>query len=226
MDRSVRLQADRDSRSVRLQADRCSGDSRSVRLQADRCSGFTVIQLVLALAGLLFVSLVVPSWLAVRVNQSRMARAEGEAAAIADAIRRFEGDNGFLPLWSRALAGGPGEESDRLDLLMGSGGMPQVADAAGSAWLGVRRDVLSGQLTVNAPGYASGHEHGGRGWAGPYLSSDRPDPWGNRYLVVALRGGGPAMFVVSAGPNGIIETNPEDLSGPDGARGDDVVVQL
>jgi hypothetical protein len=57
------------------------------------------------------------------------------------------------------------------------------------------------------------------GWNGPYFSSEiAADPWGNRYVVnvalidlspgAATANGQPkmAVWVLSAGPNGIIET--------------------
>ena len=50
---------------------------------------------------------------------------------------------------------------------------------------------------------------------------DEPDPWGNHYLVV-ISGSGPkgAVTVLSAGPNGMLETPFGSASTP---RGDDIV---
>ena len=48
-----------------------------------------------------------------------------------------------------------------------------------------------------------------RGWHGPYLEAGiGADPWGHRYAVnvKALAGGGSSTVVLSAGPNGLIET--------------------
>jgi hypothetical protein len=48
----------------------------------------------------------------------------------------------------------------------------------------------------------------------------RPDPWQNAYLICATSGPGRAVWVLSAGPNGTIET---DLELPLAAGGDDIV---
>lgn len=50
------------------------------------------------------------------------------------------------------------------------------------------------------------------GWRGPYLSRNRLDPWGNSYLILVeplwARYQGEVMgLVISAGPNGVIETD-------------------
>ena len=77
------------------------------------------------------------------------------------------------------------------------------------------------------------------GWNGPYLSADvKGDPWGNQFLINAafLDGASTAtdrfgnqrraVFVVSAGANGVIET-PFDQPITDArAHGDDIVVRI
>ena len=77
------------------------------------------------------------------------------------------------------------------------------------------------------------------GWNGPYLSAPVPgDPWGNQYLVNTqfLDGGTTAadstgrvrraVFVVSAGGNGVIETPFEQPIVDAKAFGDDIVIRL
>jgi hypothetical protein len=46
------------------------------------------------------------------------------------------------------------------------------------------------------------------GWRGPYLTDNATDPWGNAYLVNAgdFETSTDGVWVISAGPNGIIET--------------------
>ena len=188
--------------------------------RAARTAGLTLTQLVLSLAVLLTLSLVLPAWLAVRVNHSRVAQAERDVKVIAEAIQRFERDNGFFPAWTRAIDGGPGAASEQVDLLVGAGEMPRVAEGAGVGWLSGRSDSLSGQLIDNVPGYRSAVGVGHSGWSGPYLSaSPTADPWGNRYLVSTA-------WVISAGPNGVLET-PCVAAGRDARMvGDDVGVSV
>ena len=53
-----------------------------------------------------------------------------------------------------------------------------------------------------------------------------PDPWGNQYFVVMPARPGEAVVVLSAGPNGIVETLFETVAGGSGERrppaGDDI----
>ena len=222
------------------------GSSRSLKPEA--CSrlrshvrppngppGFTLTQLLLALAALLFASLVVPAWLAVRVNESRIARAERDAHAIAEAIERFERDFGFPPAWRRADDRASGREADGLDLLVGPGEVPKLGPAA-AGWASGRADTLANQLIDNGPGYGGPGGGAEAAWRGPYVATaPRADPWQNRYIVNvgvaparqgARRAGSSALVVVSAGPNGIVETpyweSPEDVR----AGGDDIVVHV
>ena len=111
----------------------------------------------------------------------------------------------------------------RCDILVGEGLAPAVAPGAGAAWAGEagtgRVGRLEEHLQTNAVGYqadASGRLTAGvRGWRGPYLSPGvQPDAWGHRYIlnVASWSQRKGALVVLSAGPNGIIET-PFDSSG-------------
>jgi type II secretory pathway pseudopilin PulG len=173
-----------------------------------------------ALVVLLSLSLVLPAWLAVRVNHARVARAERDVEVIAEAIQRFERDNGFPPAWTRAIDGGPGSGSDQVDLLIGPGEMPRVAEGAGVGWLSGRSDSLRAQLGDNVPGYGRPRRAGSSGWNGPYLSA-RPtaDPWGNRYIVSTA-------WAISAGPNGVLETPCVAVGRDARLVGDDVGVSV
>jgi hypothetical protein len=57
-----------------------------------------------------------------------------------------------------------------------------------------------------------GESRCGEQWKGPYMRPVPPDPWG-RAFVAGVRGySQPAgrVWVLSAGPNGAIETGPDD----------------
>jgi hypothetical protein len=79
---------------------------------------------------------------------------------------------------------------------------PQKCDGASPmpGW-----ENIADHLVHNRRGYPGG-------WRGPYLSRNRLDPWGNSYLILveplwAQNPGGPMGLVISAGPNGVIETD-------------------
>ncbi len=98
-------------------------------------------------------------------------------------------------------------------------------------------DVLDYHLRVNGRGYADGDGGPGTGWNGPYLTKEVPgDPWGRAYLIntAYLRGLPPsqvrcarcAVFVLSAGPNGLIETPFEQPIANAHVFGDDLAVRI
>jgi hypothetical protein len=77
------------------------------------------------------------------------------------------------------------------------------------------------------------------GWNGPYLSALLPgDPWGKQYMVNArwLDGGSTAadssgharraVYIVSAGANGVVETPYEQKITDARVWGDDLVIRI
>lgn len=103
-------------------------------------------------------------------------------------------------------------------------------------WVDLPAESLDDHLRRNLRQYPMGLGGAGHGWNGPYLS--RPiesDPWGNRYLVNAcflaltVPHGHPrsrAVFVLSAGPDGVIETPFDQPIENAGAFGDDLIVRI
>jgi type II secretory pathway pseudopilin PulG len=106
-------------------------------------------------------------------------------------------------------------------------------------WREAQTAQLDDVLVRNTNGYRYRRPGEYGGWNGPYLSADLPgDPWGNRYMVNAqfLDGGTTAadsdgrarraVFVVSAGGNGIIETPYEQPIVDARPYGDDIVIRI
>ncbi len=98
-------------------------------------------------------------------------------------------------------------------------------------------DVLDLHLRVNGRGYVEATRGPGTGWNGPYVSKSIPaDPWGHAYLVNTgfLRGLPPsatpcarcAVFVLSAGQNGMIETPFQQPISNAHVFGDDLAVRI
>jgi hypothetical protein len=112
-------------------------------------------------------------------------------------------------------------------------------EASPSPWTTGTSGLLADQLTGNGPGYAMRTVTSAFGWNGPYVSTEfRPDPWGNRYIVniglvdassgVINELGQPkaAVWVLSAGPNRIIETPYLQPVTAAFAGGDDIVFRI
>jgi hypothetical protein len=106
-------------------------------------------------------------------------------------------------------------------------------------WVTGTTDLFANHLVNNVPGYALKTTDAVPGWNGPYLSSlPQADPWGNRYMVnvVFLKPGGGmvseggqtkrAVFVLSAGPDGMIQTPFEQDATNVVLGGDDILERI
>lgn len=98
-------------------------------------------------------------------------------------------------------------------------------------------DLVDDHLRVNGRRYRPGSGGRGTGWSGPYLTHEtQGDPWGHAYLINAafLPGLPPhatqcdrcAVFVLSAGPNGLVETPFRQLATQAAVLGDDIAVRV
>lgn len=179
--------------------------------------GFTLIELTVVLAVIVTLALVLTPSIANFITDARVARARNDVQTINSAIVQFYKDNGFFPQWSLSNNGGPGANANKVDLLVSPGNVP--TEAQQTTWTTGTTDALADQLMTNAPAYTLKTGNSPFGWNGPYLSSDiGADSWNNRYMVnaalldasqgVQAQGGGTksAVWVISAGPNGAIET--------------------
>jgi prepilin-type N-terminal cleavage/methylation domain-containing protein len=199
--------------------------------------GFTLIELTVVLAVIVTLALILTPSIANFINDSRIARSRSDCQTIASAIVQFYKDNGFFPQWASAVSGGPGPASSRVNVIITPGKIP--SEDVPSPWSNGSVSSLIGQLLTNAPGYTLRTPTSQFGWNGPYLSSDvGADPWGNRYMVnvglieatqgVTTLGGTAksAVWVLSAGPNGLVETpyNQNVLTAALG--GDDIGIRI
>lgn len=139
-------------------------------------AGLTGAQLTMALAAILLLGIVAPAAIATRLHAARIARAESQVQVIAAALD--------VARLASAAAGEPGF------VFVGPGADPILP--ANSGWSEVRM--------VGLP-------------AGALDFTLSPDPWGNHYVIYPppLQSGprsAPATsrWVLSAGPNGIIDT--------------------
>jgi succinoglycan biosynthesis protein ExoA len=155
-------------------------------------AGLTGTQLLTALAILPLLAGVVPWTIAVRVHANRITRAEADVRVIAT--------------WARGLIDRLGLDPAIETVLVGPGRDPEIA--AGTGWQGARTVIMS--------------------VLGSQASPVGADPWGNHYFVYLPPVTGERTqtaavgWILSAGPNGIVET-PARQSSSAMPAGDDIV---
>ena len=205
--------------------------------------------LVVAIAAILSSMAIVAS--INKVEDARLARAIADTNAIGVAIHTFMHDTGFAPAFKRGTAHGPNDEIFRM--LESDGSDPGVEASLHWPTEATDRDRFENHLSKNQPGGNTAFAYARmgeisyartNGWNGPYFSSmPSSDPWGNRYLAnvqlltpkgVQMASGSltlgvgqrAAVFVISAGPDRILDTN--FLQTADGfiPGGDDIIYRI
>jgi hypothetical protein len=192
--------------------------------------GFTVPQLTGAITLLLIAALLVPALAAHVVHRRRLARAVADLTRIGTALRELAPEEGTGPWWSSGVttAGSP------IATLAGPGEMPKSPRFP--EWLAGPSDELidlfSTSGALDPAGSTVGASHRLR-----LVPEVGFDPWGNRYLVnigAARRIDSPrsgprpprAIWALSAGSNGIIETPYSQPAARATVGGDDVAVRV
>jgi prepilin-type N-terminal cleavage/methylation domain-containing protein len=203
-----------------------------------RDRGFTLIELTVVLAVIVTLALVLTPSIINFITDSRVARSRSDTQTVASAIVQFYRDNGFFPQWHTAGAtGGQGLPANLVDLLVGPGATPSVA--AANTWTTGTTDDLADQLVGNAPGYTVSTAAAQFGWNGPYLTSAiGADPRNNRYMInvglidttvgTQTSGGATksAVWMITAGPNGQIETAYAQPITTAATSGDDIAFRI
>ena len=199
--------------------------------------GFTLIELTVVLAVIVTLALVLTPSIINFINDSRVARARADVGTLQAAITQFYRDTGFFPQWSLANNGGPGLAVNRVDLLVSAGNTPTVA--APNTWTTGTNDRFEDQLVTNAPAYTTRTATSTFGWNGPYISNViNADPWNNRYaanitlidntqgIQDAAGNVKSAVWILSAGPNGALDTPYTQAITVAAPGGDDITVRL
>jgi prepilin-type N-terminal cleavage/methylation domain-containing protein len=200
--------------------------------------GFTLIELTVVLAVIVTLALILTPSITNFITDSRVARARNDTQTLSAAVIQFYRDTGFFPQWSAAVSGGPGLVANKVDLLVSPGNVPSVA--AANLWTTGTTDTLDHQLLTNAPVYTVKTSTSAFGWNGPYLSGGiGADAWNNRYMVNSgvidntqgtQNSSGAtktAVWVISAGANGQIETPPtQSITASVTTTGDDIGVRI
>lgn len=194
-------------------------------------SGFTLLEVVVVLGVVALLAAVLTPIVSGHLEDARLQRARADARTIASALQAAHEDLGDFPIFRDGARSARNlTDTDTYDVLAGRGALPRLDGAGWSAADdgGNDRGALGDQLVANAPGYPV---RGRFSWQGPYMETPYADPWGHAFLVNAenLRPAqGQAAYVLSAGPDGVVQTDFEldRLTDDVVGAGDDVLVRL
>lgn len=162
------------------------------------------LSIIVALAG------VVMPLVGAEARAAHTEQALADMQSIASGLQAYSHDTRFLPTGKQGRT--------NVAWLYGPGAIPEW-DAFGH---GGEVRPLGDVLLADANG---GNAMGGARWAGPYTSDElRSDPWGNAFIVYVdgWVNGRKNPFILSAGPDGRVQTRPVDRR----ATGDDLIYHL
>lgn len=202
-------------------------------------AGLTLVEMTVILSVIVILATVLVPTVMSHIVQARIVRTRSDSRAIGEAIIRFYDDTGFFPKTRDSLDGRMGTQF--VDLLVSPGTPPTLpADgnvAARQPWVDGEADQFENHLVHNIPGFALQTAEQA-GWNGPYISTPESDPWGNRYMcnIIFLEPGvgavgadgrpKRAVYVISAGPDGIIQTPFEQFITEARVEGDDIAYRI
>ena len=186
-----------------------------------RQDGFTLIEVVVVVAVIAILAAILTPFITKYISDAQTARAKNEAQVIAAAVTNAYKDLGRWSNRNTAVANYGG-------LFTGpAAGTPALAffgTATGWAAPGATWNQLDTHLVNNGHTYPA---TGDNKWAGPYSAQLPVDPWGRPYVINAADFTAAAtipVWVLSAGPNGIVETSINAATTVTG--GDDVGVRI
>ncbi len=188
--------------------------------------GFTLIEIVIVLAIVAVLAGILSPTITRYVGSSRIRKAEADVRNLTAAMAMMYGDTGHWPIWAAGTA--TTAASTDFDILVSNDGALPVMAGGITGW-DVSGDDFKDQLVDNAPSYPTS---GRRAWRGPYLQKIIGDPWGSKYmsnvkfLQPANVGGTKPVFVISAGPNKLVDTAFEQAGPSMSAGGDDIVSRI
>jgi len=172
-------------------------------------SGFTLIEVVVVVAVIAILAAILTPFIKKYIGDSKVARARNESQVIGAAVVNFYKD---LARWPNLAAVGGGTVTGLYSGVLGTAAPPTGFNGVGG-WAGLTWDPLWNHLVVNGnnryPLPTSTLENR---WQGSYATQLPLDPWGRPYVINAgtftSAGTRPApVWVLSAGPNGIIDTS-------------------
>jgi len=194
--------------------------------------GYTLVEVAAVVAVTAGLTAVVVPVAVEKAKDSKLAGAKLDCIKIAEAITGFYKDTGEWPAYDTK---GPKAYS----ILISGNDTAHNPDKISDKWGAGRVDFLENHLVVDNPGGILGQKNNyyltihKLQWKGPYAETlTKRDPWGNNYLVYVMAmwnpttgsetGGKEYGWIISAGPNGVLDTVKTDSA----LQGDDIGVML
>jgi prepilin-type N-terminal cleavage/methylation domain-containing protein len=189
-----------------------------------RTKGFTLIELAVVLAIIAVLAAVLTPLVTGYLDQARVSRAQADLRTIADAIKLHQRDTGRYPIYN--AAGYPNTVSDGTKVIFAGPGNVPTDTASWGLSTATATTTLEAWINGNFTGVSAGNTFPKAGFRGPYISIVESDPWGNQYLLNAanLNNGNFHAFLISAGPNGVLDTaKNQSVTSPLSVSSDDIV---
>ncbi len=174
-------------------------------------AGFTLIEVIVIVAILAILAGILAPMIFSQIDEAKLARAEADAKSISSAVLTFRKDLGIWPNLSGAGCGA------NTTLLTGEGTIPQ----------GLAAMAYNTSAAINFKTVLTRDDeecYNTTLYKGPYMPVVSADPWGNAYIIAADQFdiANRAAFVLSAGPNGTVETPVFSIS----TLGDDIGIRV
>ncbi|MFT7536258.1 MAG: prepilin-type N-terminal cleavage/methylation domain-containing protein [Hyphomicrobiaceae bacterium] len=196
--------------------------------------GFTLVEVIVVLSVVLLLTGIAVPMLSSYMEDGRRARAEAEVKVVMAATSLLYKDVGTYPARNSS-----GTNNYIYTLYTGPAltANPWANNHRWSSWSrnAQRGDRLDNHLAVNTPQGAVGGAYpttGNMRWRGPYVAGSTPiDPWGRPYIINVMSGyrtdatNYKRMWVMSAGANGLFDTNYRARA-TDEILGDDIGVMF
>ena len=182
--------------------------------------GFSLIELAVVLAIIAILAAVLTPLVTQYVDEARITSATSDVNLIAGAMDLHKRDTGRYPVYATVTS-----IATDADVLFG----PGAGVAFNPSWGNPTSVLMQTRLNTNFFGLPTTYGTGRIAYHGAYTQPIDTDPWGNTY--VAEMGPAPgttnAAFVVSAGPNGTVETTKlQSQTGVLNVGGDDIVSRV
>ena len=181
--------------------------------------GFTLIEVVVVVAVIAILAAVLTPYITKYIDDSKIAKARNEVQVVAAAVTNAYKDLGRWPNRNTAATDFGGLYTGATTPAAAFFGAATGWTAAGAGW-----NALDTHLVTNGHTYPAA---GDTKWSGPYATTLPVDPWGRPYVINAANFTSATtpptpVWVLSAGPNGVINTSIATTPAAATPGGDDI----